>query len=71
MENRNLVLHYGDLTAVETLLGDPTKAREKLGWTPMTTFQDLVAEMVQSDLEEARRDELCKLHGFRTFNYRG
>jgi len=56
-------------TEVETLLGDPTKAREKLGWVPKTTFQELVAEMIQSDLEQARRDELCKHHGFATFNH--
>ena len=56
-------------TEVETLLGDPSKAKEKLGWVPKTTFQELVAEMVHSDLEEARRDELCKHHGFSTFNY--
>ena len=56
-------------TEVETLLGDPTKAKEKLGWTPPTSFAALVAEMVQSDLEIARRDELCKTHGFSTFDY--
>ena len=56
-------------TEVETLLGDPSKARQKLGWVPKTTFEELVAEMVHSDLEEARRDELCKHHGFSTFNY--
>ena len=39
---------------VETLLGDPTKAHEKLGWTPKTSFEDLVDEMAQADLEEAR-----------------
>jgi GDPmannose 4,6-dehydratase len=53
---------------VETLLGDPTKAREKLGWTPRITFDELVAEMVRSDLEEAERDALCKREGFQTFN---
>ncbi|BCG48287.1 GDP-mannose 4,6-dehydratase [Citrifermentans bremense] len=56
-------------TEVETLLGDPSKAQQKLGWVPKTTFQELVAEMVHSDLEEARRDELCKHHGFSTYNY--
>ncbi len=56
-------------TEVETLLGDPTKAQEELGWTPQTTFEDLVAEMVRSDLEAAKRDELCKGHGFNTFDY--
>jgi GDPmannose 4,6-dehydratase len=56
-------------TEVETLLGDPTKAKEKLGWVPRTSFRDLVKEMVCSDLEEARRDELCRRHGFSTFDY--
>ncbi|WP_026842245.1 GDP-mannose 4,6-dehydratase [Citrifermentans bremense] len=56
-------------TEVETLLGDPSKARQKLGWVPKTTFEELVAEMVHSDLEEARRDELCKHHGFSTYSY--
>ncbi|MBE0596839.1 MAG: GDP-mannose 4,6-dehydratase [Desulfuromonadales bacterium] len=56
-------------TEVETLLGDPTKAKEKLGWTPKTTFQELVREMVLSDLEDAKRDELCRSHGFSTFDY--
>jgi GDPmannose 4,6-dehydratase len=56
-------------TEVETLLGDPTKAREKLGWSPRTTFEEMVAEMVRCDLEEARRDELCHRKGFKVFNY--
>jgi GDPmannose 4,6-dehydratase len=56
-------------TEVETLLGDPTKAKEKLGWVPRTTFQELVTEMVCADLEEAQRDELCKREGFRVNNY--
>jgi len=56
-------------TEVETLLGDPTKAKEKLGWEPKTTFEDLVSEMVRADLEDARRDELCKSHGFKAFDY--
>jgi GDPmannose 4,6-dehydratase len=56
-------------TEVETLLGDPTKARERLGWTPRTSFEDLVAEMVRSDLRDAERDELCKREGFATFDY--
>jgi len=47
-------------TEVETLLGDPTKAREKLGWTPKITFKELVAEMVREDLKSAERDELVK-----------
>lgn len=56
-------------TEVETLLGDPTKAREKLGWTPRTSFTDLVKEMVREDLRIAERDELTKKHGFDAFNY--
>jgi len=52
-------------TEVETLLGDPTKARQKLGWQPRITFQQLVAEMVKADLEEAKRDELVQRAGFR------
>lgn len=56
-------------TEVETLLGDPTKAKEKLGWTPKTTFQEMVKEMVLSDLDIAKRDELCRSHGFSTFDY--
>jgi len=51
-------------TEVETLLGDPTKAKEKLGWEPTTSFQELVKEMVLNDLEIAKRDELVKKHGF-------
>jgi GDPmannose 4,6-dehydratase len=56
-------------TEVETLLGDPTKAKEKLGWIPKTTFQEMVREMVLSDLDIAKRDELCRSHGFSTFDY--
>lgn len=56
-------------TEVETLLGDPTKAREKLGWTPRTTFAQLVAEMVSEDLISAKRDELIKQYGFKAMDY--
>ncbi len=56
-------------TEVETLLGDPTKAREKLGWTPKTTFQELVSEMVREDLKSAERDELVKKHGYAAYDY--
>jgi GDPmannose 4,6-dehydratase len=56
-------------TEVETLLGDPTKAREKLGWVPKTTFAELVTEMMRADLEGARRDELCKSEGFIVLNH--
>ena len=56
-------------TEVETLLGDPSKAKEKLGWTPTTTLKELVAEMVQADFTSAKRDALVKLAGFQTFDH--
>jgi len=56
-------------TEVETLLGDPTKAKQKLGWTPKITFHELVAEMVREDLKSAERDELVKKHGFAAYDY--
>jgi len=49
---------------VETLLGDPIKAKEKLGWTPETTVQEMCAEMVAYDLEQARQHALLKQHGY-------
>jgi GDPmannose 4,6-dehydratase len=55
-------------TEVETLLGDATKAKEKLGWVPATSFQDLVKEMVREDLKGAERDELVKKHGYTTLS---
>lgn len=61
--------NYFRPTEVETLLGDPSKAKEKLGWEPKITFDELVAEMMQSDLEEAKRDELCKSEGFTVLNH--
>ncbi len=56
-------------TEVETLLGDPSKAKQKLGWTPRTSFQELVSEMVREDLKSAERDELVKKHGYPTYDY--
>jgi GDPmannose 4,6-dehydratase len=56
-------------TEVETLLGDPTKAKEKLGWVPQTSFKELVSEMMREDLREAQRDELVQQHGFKFFKY--
>jgi GDPmannose 4,6-dehydratase len=56
-------------TEVETLLGDPTKAKEKLGWAPKTTFDELVCEMVREDLKSAERDELIKTHGYKAMNF--
>ena len=51
-------------TEVETLLGDPGKAKEKLGWTPKITLQEMVTEMVAYDLDQAKRMKLLKDHGF-------
>lgn len=51
-------------TEVQTLLGDPSKARERLGWVPEITVQEMCAEMVAADLQEARRDALLKSHGY-------
>lgn len=48
---------------VDTLLGDPTKAKEKLGWVPEITVQEMCAEMVRDDLKEAKRHALLKQHG--------
>jgi len=56
-------------TEVETLLGDPTKAKQKLGWTPKISFSELVAEMVREDYKSAQRDELIKSHGFQAMDY--
>ena len=55
-------------TEVEALLGDPSKAKEKLGWVPTTSFEALVREMVQSDYTSARRDSLVKLAGFQAYD---
>lgn len=56
-------------TEVETLLGDATKARTKLGWEPLTTFEELVKEMVCEDLKAAERDDLVDRHGYQTNAY--
>jgi GDPmannose 4,6-dehydratase len=55
---------------VETLLGDAGKARRELGWTPRTSFDELVREMVEADLKSAERDALVRLHGFDAYNVR-
>ena len=57
-------------TEVASLVGDATKARERLGWKPTITFDELVREMVADDLAEARRDELCKSSGFVVRDFR-
>jgi GDPmannose 4,6-dehydratase len=56
-------------TEVDALLGDPSKAKKELGWSPKVTFRELVSEMVREDLKEAERDQLCKREGYRTFKY--
>jgi GDPmannose 4,6-dehydratase len=56
-------------TEVETLLGDPAKAKARLGWSPRITFDELVAEMVREDLKSAERDELVKKHGYKAMDY--
>jgi GDPmannose 4,6-dehydratase len=57
-------------TEVETLLGDPSKAKAKLGWVPEITFDTLVKDMVEGDLQIARRDAVIAREGFKTFKYR-
>jgi GDPmannose 4,6-dehydratase len=54
---------------VETLLGDPAKAKSKLGWQPRISFEDMVKEMVAHDMKEAGRDALCRKEGFTVCNY--
>ncbi len=54
---------------VDTLLGDSSKARARLGWQPRVRFAELVAEMAQADLREAERESLVKQHGYRTFDH--
>jgi GDPmannose 4,6-dehydratase len=56
-------------TEVETLLGDPSHAKQKLGWIPRISFDELVAEMVREDLKSAERDELIKRHGYLPMDY--
>jgi GDPmannose 4,6-dehydratase len=56
-------------TEVETLLGDASKARDKLGWTAQVEFPELVAEMVASDLEIAKRDALVAKQGYKVYSH--
>ncbi len=57
-------------TEVETLLGDASKARKKLGWQPKISFDELVKEMTQADLQLAKKDQLSREHGYKTMDYR-
>ena len=57
-------------TEVETLLGDPTKAQRELGWTPRTSFEQLVDEMIEADMKAAQRDALVRQHGFDAYSVR-
>ena len=71
-QDKNIVQvdeRYYRPTEVETLLGDPTKAKQRLGWSPKITFDELVAEMVREDYKSAQRDELLKGHGFKTNDF--
>ena len=56
-------------TEVETLVGDPTKARQKLGWSAECSFEELVEEMVRSDLEVAKRDALVAKEGYKVYSH--
>ena len=57
-------------TEVETLLGDPSKAKRELGWVPQTSFDELVKEMIEADYASAKRDALVMEHGYKPFNVR-
>jgi GDPmannose 4,6-dehydratase len=54
---------------VETLVGDPTKARQKLGWSAECSFEELVEEMIRADLEVAKRDALVAKEGFKVYSH--
>ncbi len=75
MDNQGVVRvavdpRYFRPTEVETLLGDPGKAKRELGWVPRTSFDQLVQEMVESDLKAAQRDALVRAHGFDAYSVR-
>lgn len=62
-------LRYFRLAEVETLLGDSSKVREKLGWRPQVGFRELVAEMAREDFKAAERDALVERHGHSAYDY--
>ena len=72
-ESKQLVVavdpRYFRPTEVEALLGDPSKAKEKLGWTPVITLQQMVKEMMEHDLNHAKRDLLVKERGYHSYSY--
>ena len=74
IESGNLIVavdpRYFRPTEVETLLGDPSKAREKLGWAPKITLEEMVHEMMENDINIANRDALVKEHGFKAPDYK-
>ena len=58
-------------TEVDLLIGDPTKAKEKLGWIPEYDLASLVKEMIQSDLELMQKTQFLKAGGYKSLNYKG
>ncbi len=60
---------YFRAAEVDTLLGDPSKAKAKLGWSAKVSFEQLVEEMALEDLKSAERDELVKRHGHRPYDF--
>jgi len=61
--------NYFRPTEVDALIGNPSKAKEKLGWEPTISFETLVKEMVIEDLDAAKKDELCQRAGFQIINH--
>ena len=74
VETSNLIVavdkRYFRPTEVETLLGDPSKAKEKLGWEPKITLEEMVHEMMENDINIAKRDSLVKKHGFKAPDFK-
>ena len=72
-KNGNVIVsidpRYYRPTEVETLLGDASKAKRELGWSPRISFRELVKEMVEEDLKAAQRDSLVRKHGYSVFNF--
>ena len=73
-KNGNVIVavdpRYFRPTEVESLIGDPTKAQRELGWTPHSSFDQIVDEMIEVDLKAAKRDALVRRHGFDAYNVR-